>query len=282
MLDSDIPKRLPQHPVASALEIEHTEEDTATAIKAMANAKAVGPDGFPAELLKRGLQQDQTILLELHQLINLIWCEGNVPQQWEDAVLTVLHKTGDKTKCGNYRGISIVSHVGRVLLIVVARRLGAYCEAKGLLPKQQCGFRPNHSTTDMVFVVHRLQEIGWKAGVFLFMCFIDLQKAYKTIAHTLLWQVLTRIGVPPRMIAAIRQFHDGTRACVQPDDGVCSEWFEVEQGLRRGYVISPLLTCLTIGGGGRGYNNFVSVLEGDGTKIAPAGDMFDQPPGGMS
>ena len=58
MLDSDIPKRLPQYPVASALGIEHTEEDTATAMKAMANAKAVGPDGFPAELLKRGLQQD--------------------------------------------------------------------------------------------------------------------------------------------------------------------------------------------------------------------------------
>ena len=172
--------------------------------------------------------------------------------------------------------------MGKVFLKVVARRLGAYCEVKGLLPEQQCGFRPNRSTTDVMFVVHRLQEIGWKAGVFIFMRFIDLQKAYKTIAHTLLWQVLTRIGVSPRMIAAIRQFHDGMRACVRPDDGVCSEWFEVEQGLRQGYVLSPLLTCLTIGGRGRGYNNFVSVLGGDDTKIAPTGDVFDQPPGGMS
>ena len=48
------------------------------------------------------------------------------------------------------------------------------------------------------------QEIGRKAGVSLFMCFIDLQKAYDTIDHTLLWQVLTRIGVPPQMIAVIR------------------------------------------------------------------------------
>ena len=54
MLDPDIPKRLPQHPVASALGIEPTEE-IATAMKAMANAKAVGPDGLPAELLKLGL-----------------------------------------------------------------------------------------------------------------------------------------------------------------------------------------------------------------------------------
>ena len=50
MLDPGIPKRLPQHPVVSALGIEPTEE-IATAMKAMANAKAVGPDGLPAELL---------------------------------------------------------------------------------------------------------------------------------------------------------------------------------------------------------------------------------------
>ena len=50
--------------------------------------------------------------------------------------------------------------------------------------------------------------------MFLFMCFIDLQKAYDTFDHTLLWQVLTRIGVPPQMIAVIHQFHDGLRGCV--------------------------------------------------------------------
>ena len=102
-------------------------------------------------------------------------------------VITVLHKKGDKMECGNYRGISLVSHAGKVLLKVVARRLSAYCEAKGMLPEEQCGFRHNRSTTDMMFVVRRLQETGRKAGVSLFMCFIDLQKAYDTVDRTLLW-----------------------------------------------------------------------------------------------
>ena len=143
-----------------------------------------------------------------------------------------------------------MSHAGKVLIQVVARRLSAYCEAKGLLPEEElCGFRPDRFTTDMIFVVCRLQETGWKAGVSLYMCFVDLQKAYDTVDRTLLWQVLTRIGVPSQMIAVVRQFHDGLRACVRPDGGVCSDWFEVEKGLRQGRVLSSLL-----------FNIFAAVL----------------------
>ena len=99
-----------------------------------------------------------------------------MPQQWKDAVITILHEKGDETECGNYRGISLVLHAGKVLLKVVSRRLSAYCEAKRLLPEEQCGSRLNRSTTDMMFVVCRLQEIRRKAGVSFFRCFIDLQK----------------------------------------------------------------------------------------------------------
>ena len=70
------------------------------------------------------------------------------------------------------------------------------------------------------------------------MSFIELQKAYDTVDRTLLWQILTRIGVPPQMIAVVRQFHDGMGACERPDDGVCSDWFGVELGLRQGCGLS--------------------------------------------
>ena len=172
MIDADIPKRLPQHPVARGRDC-HSDEGNG-------------------------------ILRELHRLTILLRRQGKVPQQWKDAVITVFQKKGDKTECGNYRGISLVSLAGKVLLKVVARRLSAYCEAKGLLPEEQSGFRPDRSTTDMMFVVRRLQEVGRKAGVSLHMCFVDVQKAYDTVDRTLLWQVLTRIGVPPQMIAVIR------------------------------------------------------------------------------
>ena len=64
---------------------------------------------------------------------------------------------------------------------------------------------------------------------------------YDSVDRTLLWQVLARFGTPPQMIDSIRQFHHGMRACVRSDDCLCSEWFEVAQGLRQGCVLSPLL-----------------------------------------
>ena len=78
-------------------------------------------------------------------------------------MIKVLHKKKDRFECGNYRGISLVAHAGKVLLKIVATRLSAYCEARNLLPEEQCGFRPHRSTTDMMFAVRRLQELGRKA-----------------------------------------------------------------------------------------------------------------------
>ena len=61
----------------------------------------------------------------------------------------------------------------------------------------------------------------------LVMCFINLTKAYDSVDCTLLWTVLARFGIPPRMLAVIRQFHDGMRAYVRLDDGECSDKFDV-------------------------------------------------------
>ena len=93
----------------------------------------------------------------------------------------------------------------------------------------------------MMYVVRRLQELAREKGVPLYTCFIDPQKAYDSVDRTLLWHLLARYGVPDKMIAIIRDFHDGMRARVRLDNGETSEWFNVEQGLRQGCVLAPLL-----------------------------------------
>ena len=241
MLRFNIIEGLPQWPITHALGVEPTENELIGTLRSMANAKAVGPDELCVEPPKFGINHDSTVLREFHRVIKLVWHQREVPQRWRDAVVKVLHKNKDRTERGNYCGISLVAHAGKVLLKIDATRCSAYCEAKNLLPEEQCGYRPHRSTTDMMFAIRRLQELGRKARVPLFLCFIDLQKAYDSVDHTLLWQVLARFGVPPQMIEGIHQFHDGVRACVRNDGGRCSEWFEMAQELRQGCVLSPLL-----------------------------------------
>ena len=223
------------------LEIQLTEQELADAIRSLANGKAVGPDGVSVELYKITLNGDPTLSQRLLVIVIRIWREGEVPEQWKDAIIIVLHKRKDRTECGNYRGTSLVAHAGRILLKIIARRLSEYCERVGILPKEQSGFRPNRSTTDMMFVIRRLQELARKKRIPLYSCFIDLTKAHDSVDRTLLWAVLARFGVPQKMISVIRQFHDGMRACVRLDDRVFSRWFAVGQGLRQGCMLAPLL-----------------------------------------
>ena len=116
------------------------------------------------------------------------------------------------------------------------------------IPEEQFRFGPDRSTTGMMFLVPRLREIGRKVEVSLFMCFIDLQKASGTVDRTLPWQVFTQIGVPPEIVAVIRLFHHSKmRACMQFDDGVCSDRLKVDQCLWQEYVLSlPLFSILFV------------------------------------
>ena len=121
-----------------------------------------------------------------------------------------------------------MAHADKVLFKVIAGRLGDYCEREKILPEEQCGFRPQLSTLGMMFVVRRLQELARK-DIPLYVCFIDLIEAHDSVDRTFLWDVLARFGVPPRMLAVIRQFDDGMQACVRLDDGEYSEKIDVGQ-----------------------------------------------------
>ena len=232
---------LSQKPTALSLGDPPVVSETKKALRSMANGKAMGPDELPAELLKLGLSDiSQEILLAFYGIIVAVWMTGEVPQNWKDATIKVSHKKKDRTECSNYRGLSLVAHAGKVLLKIVANRLGDFCKEAGILPEEQCGFRPQRSITDMMFVVRRLQELGRTSNTPLDICFIDLAKAYDSVDLVLLWEVLACFGDSPRMIKVLRIIHDGMRARVQLDDGDFSAWFNVCQGLRQGCVLSPL------------------------------------------
>ena len=207
-----------------SLEAEPTYAETQKAVRPMTNWTATGPDSLPVKLLKLDdPTREPVVRKHFHVIFVRVWRGEKIPQEWKYATVKVLHKKSDRSDCNNFRGIPLVSHAGKVLLKIVANRLSDFYEAQQILPEEQCGFRPARSTIYMLFVVRRLQDLGRQRKIPLYMCFVDLQKAYASADRELLWEVLDRAGVPSVMIDVIRQFHDGMRARVRMDDGKLSE-----------------------------------------------------------
>ena len=167
-------------------------------------------------------------------------------QEWKHVTINVLHNKKDRTECGSCGGISLVPYAAYVLLKIVAHRLvGNFCEETDeCVPEEQRGFGRHRSTTDMMFVVRRLQELG-RASKVLDHCVLyrSTESLYaSSVDRRLLWEVVARYGVPPRIITIMCMFHDGMRARVQlSSSSELSVWFHVCQGLRQGYVSSTLL-----------------------------------------
>ena len=152
-------------------------QELTDAIRSLANGKAIGPDGISVELFKITLNCGPALCRRLPYIVVRIWRGGEVSQQWKDAIFMVLHKNKYRTECGNYRDISLVAHASKILLKIIARCLSECCERVGILPEEQSGFRPNRSTTEMMFVIRRLQELVRKKRVPLCVCFVDCSRA---------------------------------------------------------------------------------------------------------
>ena len=142
-LDPDIAEGRDQWPENMPLGVQPTMQELTDAIRSLVNGKAVGPDGVSTELFKITLNGDPALRQRLLDIVVRIWRGGEVPQQWKDSIIIVLHKKKDRTECGNYTGISLVAHTAKMLLKIIARRLSEYYEHVGILPEEQCGFRPN-------------------------------------------------------------------------------------------------------------------------------------------
>ena len=91
-LDPTITDELKVWPPYSPLDDVPSRYEVEEAIRAMANRKAVGPDGLPVELQKVLVEGDSDNLASFHEIVVAVWRRGHVPQQWKDATIKVLHK----------------------------------------------------------------------------------------------------------------------------------------------------------------------------------------------
>ena len=235
-IDHEALDNIPQRIIKTSLDEIPTMDEMAKAIAGLKDGKAPGGDGIPAEVWKHG---GDNLFSRLHQLITNAWEVGSVPQAWKDASIVTIYKKGDRTDCGNYRGISLLSIAGKIFARILLNRLSTHITPE-VVPETQCGFRGNRSTVDMIFCLRQLQEKCIEQDRPLYMVFVDFSKAFDTVGRTGLWQLLRKYGCPEKFTTMIEALHTGMMANVSVG-GEVSESFSVTNGVKQGCVLAPTL-----------------------------------------
>ena len=172
-------------------------------------------------------------------LFDAIWREEVVPGDWKSQLLVPLHKKGSRTICDNYRGIALLSIPSKVFTKAILNRLKPRAEV--LLRESQCGFRSGRGCADQLFSLRTLMEKAREFHRPLYICFVDLRKAYDTVNREALWSILqSSYRIPTKLLAVIQAVHADSRAAVRAY-GRVSEGFDVSCGVRQGCVLAPTL-----------------------------------------
>lgn len=236
--DEAVLSEIPQWPLASHLDDVPTAAEIQTAISQMANGKAPGVDGIPAEIYK---ECSANLLPWLADLFEAIWKEAEVPQDFKDAIIVHIYKRkGDRSCCDSHRGISLLSTAGKILARVLLNRLSDHAYQSGVIPESQCGFRAARGTMDMAFAVRQIQEKCREQHRDLYMIFIDLTKAFDSVSRHGLWLVLKKIGCPEKFVRVVQSLHDGMHGQII-DGAEMSTIFDITNGTKQGCVLAPLL-----------------------------------------
>ena len=92
-------------------------------------------DQIPAQLNTAGCR---TICSVTHKLINSLWNNEDLPEEWKESITLPIYKQGDKRDCSNYRGISLLPTTYKILFSILLSRLTPYTEE--ITGDHQCGF----------------------------------------------------------------------------------------------------------------------------------------------
>lgn len=142
------------------------------AIKIAKRGKSAGHDKINAEMLKllgeHGIQA-------LTVLLNKTWDTGVIPNDWKIGIIIPIYKNkGDSRNCINYRGITLMSIVGKIYESILDKRLRDIVEPQ--LEDEQSGFRKGCSAQDLTFTIQQMLEKKITANQQLYAAFIDMEK----------------------------------------------------------------------------------------------------------
>lgn len=217
-------------------EVENIKiEELREVLEALKNGKAPGNDKITNEMMKNLGEESIEVLL---MILNKVWTNEKIPQDWGTALITPIYKKGDRKQCDNYRGITLLNTIMKIYEQIINNRIRPILESQ--ISKSQSGFMSGRSTQDHIFTIKQIIEKRDQQNKKLYLAFIDLEKAFDTVPREKVWKGLEERKIHKKIIRKIKDIYE-TNINYIIKDNLRSSGFKTEKGLRQGGALSPTM-----------------------------------------
>ena len=181
---------------------------------------------------------DQLGVTRVAELCNKIYDTGHIPEDLKKSTFLPIPKKAKAVSCSDYRTISLMSHITKVLLKVILQRNKTKIDVE--ISETQSGFRKGRGTREGIFNLRTINERYLEKGKDVYVCFIDYEKAFDRVNHEKLCEVLKSTGIDGKDIRIIARLYWEQLAVVRTEKGN-SKNIKIKRGTRQGCVLSPYL-----------------------------------------
>ena len=197
--------------------------------------KSTGIDEIPAKFLKDGANEIKSVITHL---INLSIVTTTVPDELKFAKIIPLYKKNSRLDPGNYRPVSILCTVSKILEQTIHEQIEDHLNKHNAMYENQSGFRKAHSTDTCLIDLMDQIKLEMSKGNYVGMVLLDLQKAFDTVDHEILCNKLEAMGID--FTEWFNSYLGGRQQVVVANDTM-SEPSTVTCGVPQGSILGPLL-----------------------------------------